>query len=237
MGIRHFLKLSKRSAELKRELRKGPDCIFIWTPKNAGTSTYLALNQSIGMVKLKRTPDVLAFPNTGPVTFGHYHILSLLKIGVISNSHFENAFKFAITRDPYRRVLSLYHYLTWGKLAPKYSFDHFLDDVIKNAPPVGCYHVLGLSQANPQMDWISDGKGGVITDQLIKVENVQSELEHRFQRPISLSKSNSSSEMRNHTVDNLSFTELISSNERLDKIESFYHRDFEFLGYDKIKRR
>ena len=235
-SMRHFLRLSKRSFELKKELKKGPDCLFFWIPKNAGTSTYQALNQSIGMIKLKRKPDVLAFPNVGPVTFGHYHTLSLLKMGVISNSYFENAFKFAITRDPYRRVLSLYHYLTWGKAAPKYSFDHFLDDVITNAPPVGCYNVLGLSQANPQMDWISDGKGGVLTDQLMKIENVQSELERRFQKPFFLPKSNSFSERKEHIVENFSFKELIMSNERLDKIESFYHRDFELLGYDKIKR-
>jgi len=214
--------------------------MFIWIPKNAGTSIYHELMHSIGMVRLKKADDVMSFSNCGAVTFGHYQVLSLLKLGVITQEYWNRAYKFAIIRNPYNRALSLYHYLTWGKYAPKYSIDHFLDDVIKNAPPIGCYHVHGLSQANPQVDWIYGAHGEPLVDRVFRVEDLrqfENTMSEKFNTEISLKKTkNPSATKKEFVMPMVSLDELKSVPERLEKIEYFYHRDFSLLGYEKINR-
>ena len=227
--IRKYLKLTKRAIQLRSQLKHKPNCLFVWIPKNAGTSFYHSLNESLGMVKLKSPGDVMSFPNKGVVTFGHYHVESLLRMGIIAREYWNETYKFAAVRNPYSRALRLYHYLTWGRNARKYSIDHFLDDVIKNTPPIGCYHVHGLSQANPQTDWIYGAHGELLVDRVFRVEDMQqfeSTMSEKFNTKISLKTQNSSATKKKHVVPSVSIDELRSVPERLEKIEFFYYRDF-----------
>jgi len=126
-----------------------------------------------------------------------------------------------------------------GRNAPKYSIDHFLDDVIKNAPPIGCHHVHGLTQANPQTDWIYGAHGALLVDSVFQMEDmqqVQITLSEKFNTTIPFTTKNSSTTKKNFVVPIVSFDELQSVPVRLEKTEFFYHRDFSVLGCDKIPR-
>jgi len=53
-------------------------------------------------------------------------------------------------------------------------------DYILPLPNVGFYNVLGLSQANPQVAWITDKENNIMVDYIGKIENIKSDSEKIF---------------------------------------------------------
>jgi len=53
-------------------------------------------------------------------------------------------------------------------------------DCILPLPKVGSYNVLGLSQTNPQVAWITDKKNNIMVDYIGKVENIKADAEKIF---------------------------------------------------------
>ncbi len=135
------------------------DAIFIWIPKNAGTSIHAILREH-GFVKLKTPRSVrLSFRNKGRVTFGHMAVGSLVDAGIVSLEFVAKAFKFDLTRDPYARAISLYRYLSHTFVIPNWherpTFHQFLDLLADGFyDRIGPYNVRGLSQCSPQSDWL-----------------------------------------------------------------------------------
>lgn len=206
-----------------------PNMVFVWIPKTAGTSLFAWLEKEVYMAKLNKSMKyVRAFKNRGAVTFGHYHYKSLVVTGNVSKKFDASAFKFCVSRNPYDRAMSLYFYSVREKL---YSgeFVDYLAEVQRNRPPVGMYNVLGLSQSNPQVDWMFSANGEFVVDKVYRFEDlneIATDLQTRF------GSIKSSMEHRNKTERGKSARELLTSHsEIVPLIKDIYARDFDVLDY------
>jgi hypothetical protein len=76
--------------------------------------------------------------------------------GYVSRAFDESAFKFCITRNPYDRAVSLFHYLLQKRRIPgETSFLEFCRLLYETScEPIGLFNTRGLSQCNPQVRWI-----------------------------------------------------------------------------------
>ncbi|ARN73891.1 sulfotransferase family 2 domain-containing protein [Oceanicoccus sagamiensis] len=140
----------------------GPaNAVFIWIPKNAGTSTFDVLRREAGFLKLKRMPELTShFKQKGRVSFAHIDYQALRSNGHVSDEFDQTAFKFCFVRDPYERVVSLYHYfLKDERIGGNTTFLEFCQ-LLKNTEiePIGLYNYSGLSQCNPQVRWLDGMK-------------------------------------------------------------------------------
>jgi hypothetical protein len=204
------------------------DSIFIWIPKNAGTSVYEMLHRN-GLVKLKTPRSVrLSFRNRGRVTFGHIDIASLVELGFVSPAFIENAFKFALARDPYARAVSLYRYLSatvmrnWHE---RPNFREFLKLLAeRHYDRIGLYNDRGLSQANPQVEWLRD----VWPDKIYRTENLQEFVDDISDR---WGISRPDVVHVNRSTGQQGAFELARGERAL--IEQIYAEDFETFGYAK----
>lgn len=206
--------------------------VFVWIPKTAGTSLFKALESHLGMVNLCASINhVKAFKNTGSVTFGHWHYRSLVDAGLVSRAFHESAFKFCVVRDPYDRALSLYYYLRRKKGRSSLDFLGFLNQVYMNRPPVGMYNYLGLSQTNPQVDWLMDDNGRFVVDRIYRFEALD-RIEEDFSKIFGLSDfsiGHTNQVKRDHSSEDI----LSSHSEIVPLIEEIYARDFYLLDYPK----
>ena len=208
-----------------------PDICFVWVPKSAGSSIFRMMEREVGMVKLKDPKKLVAFPNYGPVTFGHVHYHSLQRMGVISKAYHDSSLKFAVVRNPYDRVVSLYNYLVQIEIYQG-DFDAFLDDLLLRRPSVGVYNMSWISVGNPQTDWLIGGDGAFVVDRVFKLEEIDKFYDFLKERGFNpgdqIPHENRSSGTIGWQKD------LIRSERRLAIVNSIYYRDFELLGYDMI---
>lgn len=209
-------------------LRGSPDCVFVWIPKTAGTFLYQWLQDNIGMRKMNVPRDYMAFPGFGSATFGHVHYLSLLYQGIVPHAFHERSYRFSVVRNPYSRIASLYNYLCIDQSYNK-SFPAFLEDVFLRRPPVGLYNHRGISQANPQVDWLMDWNGGFIVQDIFKVEKINDALGLLVER-FSIS---SPIPVKNRNVSHKIIFDESFDRETIEKINDIYSRDFSLLGYAK----
>lgn len=204
-----------------------PNLLFIWIPKAAGTSIYTWLNEELGMMKLKDKLSIIgAFPQGGPVTFGHMDYCQLLERGIISEHFHVSAFKFAVSRNPFDRCISLYSYLRMqGRI--NVSFSGFLELLETGFEPIGMYNSRGLSQANPQVRWITNHSGKIIVDKIFKVENLKYETSmlssHFGIRPFSV--------YVNKSSERPDYIKVYSDIKNVQRVRRLYREDFDILEY------
>lgn len=210
-------------------LRKTPDMAFIWIPKTAGSSLFVWLNSEVGMLKLKEPEKYRAFPGYGAVTFSHCHYLSLREAGFVSDEFHDSAFRFSVVRNPYLRAVSLYQYLKVHNVQYQRGLVEFLDDVYSSRPPVGLYNVQGLSQCNPQMDWLQGPDEQMVADHIYHIddlERLQLDIVARFgptKHPIP---------RRNTSSSKVSPLEVLTEHsESIPLIKQIYGGDFDVLGF------
>lgn len=208
------------------------DILFVWIPKTAGSSVFTALSNCFGMKKLKSISGAYSFTNRGAVTFGHQCLNSLCSVGVVNNSYLHSAYKFAFTRDPYERAVSLYNYLVQHRKVPEHRcFLGFLEDVHHKRPNIGLYNTATLSQANPQTDWLIDRNGDFLVDHtfdLSQMSQFLDEIDRRFgKRPII--------ERHNVSDKKISVENALINSDAKELIELIYSRDFDVLNYEKSK--
>lgn len=121
--------------------------LFIWIPKTSGTSFYESY-RLIDPTFVKQLDSKKILNGT----HGHYLIREIYE-----PHELEEFSIFTIVRNPFSRATSLYEYLKKQNLFPKkQNFDSFLETIMKGVPPVGPYNRVGLSQCNPQKDWIDN---------------------------------------------------------------------------------
>lgn len=145
--------------------------IFLWMPKVAGMSISGALKVQFGMryLSLENAPKRWE-PQLKGVTFYHSHVPALVDKGYVLSDWVDKAFKFAFVRNPWDRLVSLYHWLRWEK---KMDFHTFIEQVTEgNYVRPGIMNLRGLYQANRLVDWLRPD--GVWLPQYIgRFENLQ----------------------------------------------------------------
>lgn len=211
---------------------KGQNILFVWIPKTAGTTVFSALQDVLGMQKRKNRELFLSFPQRGAVTFGHVSYLDLLTLGIVSKKFHDSAYKFAFVRNPYDRAISLFNYFKQHeKIDSGLDFCAFLDYVHLQCPPIGIYNVSGMSQANPQANWLLGPGGGWLVDDIFKVEDLEafaSSISKRYQVKLELGRHLNKSDKF------VNFASVRKNLPVLQKIEFLYARDFDLFGYEKI---
>ena len=158
----------------KAKQRTNKDAVFLWIPRTGGTSFYNALATK-GCPKLRRLEQIhYRFPQSGLVTFSHVDYLALVKAGFVKSSFDEAAYKFAIVRNPYDRLVSLYHYFIKQRdLHPKTSFSLFCQFLKEGAiDEIGLFNVNGMSQCQPQVRWLKNKAGKIIADDIGRYETL-----------------------------------------------------------------
>lgn len=235
---RHLSCIRKDLSSEINDKAETPPIVFIWIPKNAGTSLYNALNKHLSMTMLESIDKAAEFfQNRGSVTFGHMDYSELVKKGVVSRSFDDSSFKFAFSRNPYDRAVSLYTYLkkttpqntTSLELKKILSTDSFIDFsrmiCSSEIRKIGLYNRRGLSMCNPQVRWIENIKN---LDYLGKFESFQEDARIIFSclglPNISLPHLNSSKKLnyRNYYCD-----------ESFHLIQAKYKEDFIRFGYNR----
>jgi len=212
---------------------KGPNIAFIHIPKTGGTSIIKELESKIGLQLLKKTSHFLNFSNKGSVSFGHLSYLDLLRLGVINDNFHKTAYKFCIIRNPYHRVVSLFNYFKDIKIVDRnIEFESFLDEVYLKRPPIGVYNHLGISQSNPQVNWILDSNGKFLVNDIFKIEEISKFVnffKDKYKINLDIKKYNLSNK---HII----FEKIAKNRSIIEKIEKIYSRDFDLLGYKKLDR-
>lgn len=211
----------RRAAHYVRNAGR-PNAVFIWIPKNAGTSVVHALRR-YGLVKTKEKERIkYQFSQRGLVTFGHMDYFALLEEGYISPEFDRTAYKFCFSRDPYDRAVSTYVYLR-KSLGFEESFLEFWRRVGEHGPdPIGTHHVLGTSHCNPQVRWIEN----IEMDFIGRYENLAEDF-NRLLEELGLPP---------HSMGHRNRSKRKSSNEYYCPetkaiIEKLYAEDFEYFAY------
>jgi hypothetical protein len=218
---------------LKQQQRNqsNPDVLFFWIPKSAGTSINDAL-ESMGGQKLVELDAIEHWnPKRGIHTFGHISTQYLLDAGLLCPDYFARSWKFAIVRNPFDRAVSVYEYFKKVQTLPQNtSFKLFCHMLAEHwHAPVGGYHCLDRNHMNPQVGWLLDAKGTLMTDDLIQIEAIETLPELMKQRtgltfPTVLNRLNPS---------NRKAIAEYYDDETLPLVQHAYAKDFEVLGYSK----
>ena len=206
--------------------------LFVWIPKTAGSSVFSFLEKEFGANKLKNVGDAGTFKNEGCVTFGHMSYINLLAAGLVNMNFHKKSFKFAITRCPYDRAISLFNFSIQSNFIDSdITFEEFLEQVHTKRPPVGLYNVYGLSITNPQVDWVIGYKNGFFVDKLFRV----SELNH-LSKEMKIRYGVDFDYKLKKNESNLYITKnkALESKTVIEMINTIYARDFDLLGYEKI---
>ncbi len=208
-----------------RKHYKYDNVIFIWIPKTAGTSLTASINQIIPVQEYLKVEDIKHnFPNTGFSTFGHISLRALLDYKLVSKKYYNNSKTFCISRNPYDRFISLYHYSKKvNRIPDELTIDEFVTQIKNGIPNIGLYNVKGLSQCHPQITWIKD----IRIDNVFKFEDItnnsQSIYDYLGIKPAEMTHLNKSSARK-------SFTEELQK-EHIEFVNSYYKADFDYFGY------
>jgi len=206
--------------------------IFIWIPKTGGSSIFKFLEKNFQAKKFKALSQLNGFSNEGCVTFGHMSYINLLSTGLVHKNFHEKSYKFTVTRSPYDRAVSLFNYTMQRNTIDKnVTFEQFLELVHTKRPPVGLYNVYGLSQTNPQVDWIIGYKNGFFVDNIFRLselDNFAKEMKSKYNVDFDHNlKINESKLFITKDV-------VLKNRTVIDMINTIYARDFDLLGYRKI---
>ena len=155
-------------------LTKEHKVLFLWMPKVAGMSISRALSSAYGLRyrALENRPEQFT-PDLRAVTFYHSHVPTLSDCGVLPHQWMNDAFKFAFVRNPWDRLVSLYHWLGYKKSGP--PFEDFIYSVVKgNYERPGKVNIRGLYQANRLVDWLRP-EGLWLPDYIGKFESLNTD--------------------------------------------------------------
>jgi len=213
-----------RLGKLKHRVqnRNNPNAVFIWIPKNAGTSVYKTLKRR-GCLKAKKLARVkYRFDQQGLVTFGHIDYARLVEEGYISQSFNRKAFKFCFSRNPYDRAISLYEYFR-PSFKGGISFLRFVRLIQEEGvPPIGLFNAHKMSTCNPQVRWVEK----LSIDYCGSFENLQEDFNAILQK-LNLPETELKHLNRSTRARIQEYYDL----ETKQRVESIYREDFEHFGY------
>lgn len=136
--------------------------LFIAIPRTGSMSVIAALKPH-GMHAVKYDVgkvDTVFDPERPLTTFYHADIAAMMVAGIMPSDWAYHRTMFAVIRNPWDRMVSLYHYFfnVLGRHG-SHTFESFLLAIMRDEQPaIGPYNWLGMSQANEQIDWIDHAR-------------------------------------------------------------------------------
>lgn len=202
--------------------RKNRNAVFIWIPKNVGTSIYRTLRKH-GCLKAKRVERVkYRFSQSGLVTYGHMDYFQLVQKGYIKEQFDKTAYKFCFSRNPYDRAISLYEYFK-GSFPGGITFHDFIKRLTeKGVKKIGLFNSKNLSSCNPQVRWIEN----VDIDFYGSYENLREDF-NTICRALDLPELKLLHLNKSVRSDYYKYYNL----ETKKRVEEFYKEDFDFFNY------
>jgi len=209
-----------------------PDVYFVWIPKVAGSSITRWLRKSSGVLELLNVARALSVTkeqlnSNKALTIGHQSSDSLIRIGLLDPEKIERSWSFAVVRNPFSRVASVWKYLIKKRtISPSTTIDDFVDNLLTEQPRIGLYNQHGLSMASPMVQWVNQNHW-LGPKEIFRIEDFSSPevvetLRDRLETIGPIPSSNVSPPSTNHTS---------IRKETLKKIIEFYQEDFEQFGY------
>lgn len=212
--------------------------LFIWLPKCAGTTFFRHFNFN---KQIAHPGTDYNFNNKDSVTFGHADIRILLKKQIVSREFYDKSFKFCITRNPYDRAVSLFHYLQqrkghWhlsGRIPEDFNFTEWVRYLSKNRHSIPANSERNIiinkwinSQWNTMSSWAPKD-----INKVYQLEDGIESIIKNVQNHCELS-SNSNIESKNQSK-HKHFLEYYDQ-ETLDIIYEIYQEDFVRFNYPQV---
>lgn len=145
------------------------ECVFVHIPKCGGQSIEMAFLEDLGLnwrtrapLLLRHNPDL----ELGPPRLAHLTAKDYVAYKYIPGELFERYFKFSVARNPYSRVVSLYHYQNC-----LVSFKNFTCDILPNQLWRKQFYFV-----RPQVDFLKDDNGDCILDRVLFLEELNNDL-------------------------------------------------------------
>jgi hypothetical protein len=129
--------------------------LFLWIPKTAGTSVWHQLEWT--RRPARRVPPRKFDPSAHFTTFQHIPIQSVLNAGVVSREWVDSAIKIAVVRNPWERLVSIFHGSSGGVGK---TFDEYVRYVTSDEYPAPHHSAMtDAPYASPQTTWlVRDGR-------------------------------------------------------------------------------
>lgn len=146
--------------------------IFVHIPKVAGQSIETLFLEDLGLNWDQRGELLMRIKNPhekGPHRLAHLRARDFVSFGYAEASTFDSFFKFSFVRNPYARVLSLYHYLGYSRII---SVEKFIEKVL--AEKVKQDHFF----YQPQYDYLYSEDGQLLVDYVGKLEQISTDIEY-----------------------------------------------------------
>lgn len=148
-------------------------CVFVHIPKCGGQSVEHIFVKENGLTWDTRAPLLLRSNDDerlGPPRLAHLTYQDYIRYGYASEQMMNEYMTFAIVRNPFKRVESLYRF--WGYDAA-ITFEKFVTEVLEKQ-----INERGVSYwfFRPQTDFICDDEGEILVDHLVKLEEIDQTL-------------------------------------------------------------
>ena len=217
-AVKILVELTDRPTGISEKIKNGVSehgCVFIHIPKCAGNSVQQGL--------------------FGDIIFGHQTIRQYQV--ALSGSEYRNAWKFTVTRNPWKRIASAWRYMKKGggndrdkvffekTLSVYKTFDDFVNEwlVHQNLELCGCAHF------KPQMHYISQFGGSLSMDFIGKLSRLQDDYVEMRER-LGGGELGFYNQTQYEPVD---YEQLYANKETYDNIAKIYADDIEILGYSE----
>jgi len=222
--------------------------IFVHIPKVAGQSIETIFLDDLGLKWNQRDALLMRIKKPeeqGPHRLAHLRAKDYVSLGYIDAATFDAFFKFSFVRNPYARVLSLYHYLGYSRII---SIEKFVEKVL--AKKVSEHHFFYQSQ----YEYLYSDTGELLVDFVGKLEQLSEDIK------VILSKTGQEGKPMPHVnksekglkrgltslltnptlLAHLRFDKLLSnkkvkslSEHEKEMIYQLYAKDFEHFAYEK----
>ena len=148
-------------------------CIFVHIPKCGGQSVETIFLRDLGLTWEERAPLLMRPATPGepaPPMVAHLLAQDYVRSFYISQELFDSYLKFAVIRDPFARVASIYRFLKIDRLM---TFHQYLTGYLTAAVRDSSHRMHWF--VRPQVDYLF-GDGGLMVDRIIRLENLDDEL-------------------------------------------------------------
>jgi len=150
--------------------------IFVHIPKVAGQSIETIFLEDLGLSWDAREKLLLRKKKKnelGPERLAHLRAKDYVAFGYVDTKDFEEFFTFSFVRNPYARVLSLYHYLGYSRII---SVSTFTEKVLSKKVEEG--HFFFQSQ----YDYVYSDTGTLLVDFVGKLEYISKDIQYVLEK-------------------------------------------------------